>query len=406
MFSIVRKAVAAGSVSCMISALLLSASWAQDATRGVSEDKVITLGTWAPRSGPLAGLGSSGIDGAYLAFDQVNEAGGVNGYKIKVVEVDDGYEPGRTVAAARKLWEQDNAFLIFFPYGSVTTKAASRYVLDNNIPLLFTFGGADVFHHDPANQPANVYSSYPFFEQLVYSVAQYAVSELDDKKIGVVYNHGEFGESAHRALKGSADRFGYELGLEIGYALNETNFVSIGRKIAAEANDATLIWTVVGGLQVMAAAEQAGYKGDWLIPTTLLGRSAEAQYRKITSLANRIYLPYFQKLQNDESPEIQEFVQQIGQKFPDADVNIALIGNTDAKVFIEALDRATRDGTPLTWPSFQAALETIDQEDIGASVKLSYANGNHIGNTNGRIYKWDGDNWAPVTEFAPLPEHK
>ncbi len=380
------------------------AAWAQDVTQGVSEDKVVTVGTWAPRSGPLAGLGSSGIDGSHLVFDEINEKGGINGYKIKVVEVDDGYEPGRTVAAVRKLWEQDKAFLIYFPYGTATTKAAARYVVDNDVPLLFTLGGADVFHNDPAKQPPNVYSYYPFFQQLVYAVAKYAAEDLKDKKIGVVYNHGDFGEAGHSALKDGASRFGYELGLEIGYAWNETNFVSIGRKIAAEGNDATLIWSAVGGVQIMAAAEQAGYKGNWLIPTTMLGRSAEAEYRKIGSLANRIYLPFFQKMPNDEAPEIKEFVEKIGEKFPDADVDIALMGYTNAKLFAEVLDRATKDGAALTWPAFQKALESVDNADIGASVKMSFANGNRVGNKNARIYKWDGDNWSPVTDFVPLPE--
>lgn len=402
MFPKLWKAAAGGAISIVLGAFMAMPSLAQD-VQGVSADKVVKLGTWAPRSGPLAGLGSSAIDGSYLAFDEVNANGGVNGYKIEVVEVDDGYEPARTVAAVRKLWEQDKVFMIFEPYGSTPTKAASRYVLDNNIPLLFTVGGADVFHNDPANPPSNVYSYYPFFEQLVHKGTSYAVDKLGDKKIGIVYIHGDFGEAGHRAWKAGAERYGYTLGTEIGYAWNETNFVSLGRKIAASGDDMTVLWSAVGGPQIMAAAEQAGYKGDWLISTVQIGRSAEAEYRKVPSLADRVYLPHFLKMPNDDSADMRAFVEKVGAKFPDADINIALMGYTNAKVFIEALERATKGGEPLTWPSFQKALLSIDGFDVGASVKLSYAK-SPIGNANGRVYKWDGDNWKAESDFAPLPE--
>lgn len=374
-FSVVWGAVAKGAISLAAAALVASPVWAEDVTQGVSADNVVKLGTWVPRSGPLAGLGSSGIDGAYLEFNEVNAKGGVNGYKIEVAEVDDGYDPTRTVAAARKLWEQDKVFLIFHPYGSVTTRAAIPYIKSNNIPVLFTLGGANTFHSDPANQLPNVYSYYPYFEQLVHSVTKYAVEERKAKKIGIAYTHGDIGEAGLKALKSGVAQ-GYEIGAEIGYAWNETNFVSIGRKIAASGDDATLLWNIVGGIQIMAAAEQAGYKGDWLISTVMLGDSVEAEYRKNSALAGRIFLPHFQRLPNDNSPEMNEFVQKLSAQFPDADVNIALMGYTNAKVFVEALDRATKDGEPLTWPRFQKALESIDNEDIGASVKLSYANGN------------------------------
>ncbi len=48
---------------------------AEIVTQGVSADKVITLGTWVPRSGPLAGVGSSPVDGGRMAFNEVNAAG-------------------------------------------------------------------------------------------------------------------------------------------------------------------------------------------------------------------------------------------------------------------------------------------------------------------------------------------
>lgn len=380
-----------------------SVSAADGPTQGISSSKVIKLGAWLPRSGPLSGIGTSGMDGALVAFDELNRAGGVNGYTVKMIEIDDGYEPGRSVAAVRQLWLQDKVFAVFHPYGSPAAAATAKFVIENNIPLLFPFANAEIFHGESAKKAENVYSFYPFYDQLVYLVTSFAAEKLGRKKIGVAYHHGEFGEAGYRAIKTAAQRYGFELGLETGYAPNETNFVAIGRRIAAANNDATLVWSVIGGPQIVAAAEQAGYKGDWLIQTGMTGDAAIAEYKRIPSLANRIYLPHFQRLPNDPSPEIQDFVKKIKVEKRDADVDVAIFGYTNAKVFIEALSRATKDGSGLTWPKFKTALESIDNADIVASTHLSYANGNRIGNTYGRIYKWDGGDWRVESDFKPLP---
>lgn len=396
---------AVGAMLLMGGALMASAAMAQsDVTQGISSSKVIKLGTWIPRSGALAGIGSSGMDGAKLAFEELNRAGGINGYSIEMIEIDDGYEPGRSVAAARRLWQQDKVFAIFHPYGTGTTAAAAKFIVDNNVPVLFPFASAEIFHKDTANQPSNVYGYYPFYDQIVYSIASFAKEKLGRKKIGIVYNHGDFGEAGHQGIKEAAKRYGFELGTETGYAFNETNFVAIGRKIAASGDDATLVWSVVGGLQIMAAAEQAGYKGDWLIQTALIGEAAIAEYKRITSLANRIYLAHFERMPNDPSPEIQAFVKRLKAQKPDTDVDLGLMGYTNARVFIEALSRATQGGAQLTWPKFKQALESIDNMDIVASSRISYANGNRIGNTFGRIYKWDGGEWQVASDFTPLPK--
>lgn len=378
---------------------------AQDAdlTQGIGADKVVTVGTWVPRSGPLAGLGSAGIDGALIAFDQLNAAGGVNGYTVHIDEVDDGYDPARTVAAVRQLWQEDKVFAIFHPYGSPTTQAAARFVTANEVPMLFPLASAGIFGAEGAPTPTNYFGYYPYYDQIIYSAVDYAMHERGDKRIGIILNHGEFGQAGTEAMEKAAKRYGFEPGNVISYPLNETNFVSIGRRIAESGDDATLVWSVVGGVQIMAAAEQAGYKGDWLIQTALVGKSAVAEYRKIASLTNRIILPHFQLMPNDDAPEIKAFLAAFQQRFPDSDVNVGLMGYTNAMVFAEGLKRATADGTELTWPGMRKALLSIDRAPIAASPSVSYKD-NKVGNSLGRMYVWDGDNWKAASEFTPLPE--
>ncbi len=57
-------------------------------------------------------------------FDAVNKAGGINGRQIKLLSLDDGYTPPKTVEATRRLVEDENVLMI---YGSVGTPAMPRW---------------------------------------------------------------------------------------------------------------------------------------------------------------------------------------------------------------------------------------------------------------------------------------
>ena len=66
-----------------------------DTTPGVTKAE-IRIGQTMPYSGPLSAYGVIGkTDAAY--FTMINELGGVNGRKIRLISLDDEYNPGRTV---------------------------------------------------------------------------------------------------------------------------------------------------------------------------------------------------------------------------------------------------------------------------------------------------------------------
>src|SRR5512134_682749 len=85
---------------------------------GVS-DTEIKIGQTMPYSGPLSAFGTMGrAEAAY--FDFVNQAGGVNGRKIRLISLDDGYNPPRTIEQTRKLVESDQVLLLFSSFGTPT----------------------------------------------------------------------------------------------------------------------------------------------------------------------------------------------------------------------------------------------------------------------------------------------
>jgi branched-chain amino acid transport system substrate-binding protein len=100
--------------------------------RGVTESE-IRIGQTMPYSGPLSAysvLGKAEI--AY--FNRVNDQGGINGRKIKLISLDDGYVPPRTVEQTRRLVESDEVALIFSSLGTAQTMPSRNICTARTFP--------------------------------------------------------------------------------------------------------------------------------------------------------------------------------------------------------------------------------------------------------------------------------
>ena len=88
----------------------------------------IKLGQTMPYSGPASAYGAVGrAEVAYFAM--VNAQGGVNGRKVTVLSLDDGYAPPKTVEATRRLVEEEQVLAMFAPLG---TAGLSQYLTSSS----------------------------------------------------------------------------------------------------------------------------------------------------------------------------------------------------------------------------------------------------------------------------------
>jgi ABC-type branched-subunit amino acid transport system substrate-binding protein len=77
----------------------------------------LILGQTMPYSGPASALSAVGkVQTRY--FQMINERGGINGHKIKLISLDDGYSPPKAVEQTRRLVENDEAVAIFGSMGT------------------------------------------------------------------------------------------------------------------------------------------------------------------------------------------------------------------------------------------------------------------------------------------------
>lgn len=95
---------------------------------GPAPPEEIKIGSVMDLTGPLAGIGSLIRDGAVLAVNEVNAAGGINGAQVKLIVEDGATDPTKGLEAAKKLVEVHGVKVIVGPMISGAVMAAGPYV--------------------------------------------------------------------------------------------------------------------------------------------------------------------------------------------------------------------------------------------------------------------------------------
>jgi ABC-type branched-subunit amino acid transport system substrate-binding protein len=167
-----------------------------------ASDTEIKLGQTMPYSGPASAYGTIGkLHQAY--FKMLNEAGGINGRKVNLISLDDGYSPPKTVEQVRRLVEQDEVLALFQTLGTATNSAIHKYVNAKKVPHLFLATGATKWS-DPKHFPWTLGFNLSYqAEGQIY--ARYLLKNKPNAKIGILYQNDDFGKDV---LKGVEDGLG------------------------------------------------------------------------------------------------------------------------------------------------------------------------------------------------------
>ncbi|MGO9427794.1 ABC transporter substrate-binding protein [Rhodoblastus sp.] len=194
--------------------------WAANAP-GIS-DTEIKIGQTMPYSGPASAYGVIGrTEGAY--FRMINETGGVNGRKLNLISLDDGYSPQKTVEQTRRLVEQEKVALIFGSVGTPTNDAVRSYLNDNKVPQLLIASGSNIFG-DPEHYPWTM-GAIPNYQTEAHIFAKHILQTKPDAKIGVLFQNDGFGKD-------------YAVGLRDG--LGADHEAMIIKEVSYEVSDPTV----------------------------------------------------------------------------------------------------------------------------------------------------------------------
>jgi branched-chain amino acid transport system substrate-binding protein len=181
-----------------------AAAGASGAAPGVTATE-IKIGQTMPYSGPASAYAAIG-KGDVAYFKMINDKGGINGHKLNLISLDDGYAPPKAVELTRKLVEDDGVAFIFNSLGTANNSAIQRYLNDKQIPQLFVATGADKWSN-PKQFPWTMgwQPSYRI-EAKVY--ARYLLKEKPGAKVCVLFQNDDFGKDYLAGLKeGFGDQY-------------------------------------------------------------------------------------------------------------------------------------------------------------------------------------------------------
>ena len=163
-----------------------------------ASDAEIKIGQTMPYSGPVSAFSSvARVHQAY--YKMINDHGGINGRKITMISLDDGYNPAKTVEQTRRLVEQDEVLALFSSLGTPTGVAARKYLNDKKVPQLLVLSTSSQWNR-PREYPYST-SLNLSADQEAGAIGRFILSKKPDAKIGVLYQNDDYGKDYLKGLK-------------------------------------------------------------------------------------------------------------------------------------------------------------------------------------------------------------
>jgi ABC-type branched-subunit amino acid transport system substrate-binding protein len=256
-------------------------------------DTEIKIGQTMPYSGPASGYGTQGkTELAY--WKMINSKGGINGRKVTLLTMDDGYSPPKTVEQTRKLIEQDEILADIGSLGTPTNSAIQKYLNGKKVPHILVSTGAAKWN-DPKNFPWTT-PFYPPYAQEAKIYGRYVVKELPSAKVGVIYQNDDFGKDYLRGFKEGLGERADSIVKELTYEVTDPTIDSQIVALKSAGVDVVLtIATPKFGAQSIRKIADLGWKPTHFIvavASSIAGvlepAGVEASTGLITALSNKV----------------------------------------------------------------------------------------------------------------------
>src|SRR5216684_2110861 len=210
---------------CLLFSGAMAMAAAAENAPGVTH-REIKIGQTMPYTGPGAWLSSVGLaEKAYMQM--INDQGGINGRKINLISVDDGYLPWRTGNETRKLIEVDHVAFTFGSIGTPTQLAVAKYLNERKIPQLFIESGAYRWGDYKAT-PYTIAGMRPSYRLGARLYARHVLRQNPNAKICILYEDNDFGRDYTAGVR---DVLGDKYAAAVTDATYESTDASVDRQI-------------------------------------------------------------------------------------------------------------------------------------------------------------------------------
>jgi ABC-type branched-subunit amino acid transport system substrate-binding protein/predicted Ser/Thr protein kinase len=349
--------------------------------RGVALDSVV-WGITAPFTGPSREIGRDLQTGIETCFQQINDNGGVAGRQLKLVPLDDGYEPDRALKNMQALFQEHKVFGTIGNVGTPTAEKTLPYAIDKQMLFFGAFTGAKLLRKDPPDR--FVFNVRPSYEEETAAIVRYLVEvrRIAPEQIAVLAQQDGYGDSGFAGVVHAMRKYHRtaEQILRVGYKRN-----------TLEVTEA--VETVLRHKEVRAVIMVAVYRPAARFIQRLRDGHFDGVFTNVSfvgsyALAEELtqygpgYAPGVIVTQvvppvDSQSKAVTRYRQALQKYFPNERPSFdSLEGYIDSLVLAEGL-RLT--GENLTTDRLIDAIESIHNLDLGTGAPISFGPSEHQG---------------------------
>ncbi|NBQ86789.1 MAG: ABC transporter substrate-binding protein [Betaproteobacteria bacterium] len=371
-----------------------SLAFAQNANQGVSKNELV-LGSIQDLSGPLAGFGKQVRMGLMLRVDEINEQGGINGRKIKLIVEDSAYDPKKAVLAAQKLVNQDKIFAMIAHIGTAQNLAAMPVQFEKNVVNFFPVTAAREMY-EPLHRLKYSFAA-TYYDQMRMTLPK-LVKEKGAKKVCALYQDDEFGLEVLRGAEEGLKEAGLPpMAEKTTYKRGATDFSSQVQKLQASGCDFVALGTIIREtIGTIGTARKLGYS------PTFLGSSAaytDLIHKLGGAAMNGLYAthtaahPYL----DDASKNVNFWANKYKTKFNEDPTVFSVYGYQAMDIFASAVQKA---GPNLTTDAFIKAMDSSKiPADMFGSPEMTFTATKRLGNNVSRMSQIVDGRWKVMTDY-------
>ena len=338
-------------------------------------DSEILIGTSVPLTGHASFLGTQLTKGSLTLLKEINDKGGIHGRTIKMVILDDQYEPANTSENTTTLIKEKKVFILFDYVGTPTSKQIIRIVNKEKVPVLGLFTGAEFLRNPLQPYIFNIRASY--FKEVENIVDQWI--DKKKKRIAVFLQDDAFGYAVLAGTELALARHNLEVVGKGKFKRGELPENEAVESVVSSTPDAiVMVGTSKSLATFVKMTKDAGLKGADYHTVSFVGSGAFARdllsfgegTEKNVYVTQVVPSPY-----NTENKTVNEFRRLFKKHYPEEQPNyVAMEGFINAKILIEALDRC---GSDLNRYKFMKILEKMADYNAGTGLPSKISPQNH-----------------------------
>jgi ABC-type branched-subunit amino acid transport system substrate-binding protein len=331
-------------------------------------------------------------------FKKINDEGGINGRKLRLVVKDDGYLPPRAVANTRELVERDAVFALVSSLGTANVFAARDYVVETKTIWITPLAGADIWAG--FRNKKYMFMTYPSYIDEGILLTTYAAENLKAQKIAVFYQNDLYGQQGLLGVKRGIDKIrNVKLVGSVSYEVTDAEVTAQAQKLKESGADTVVLYaTPRAGALIVREMAKLGYRPTLLSSFTL---TDPAMFALAGEAWNNVYLTAYFPLPGTDARADAALaaLSRINPALARSPFN-ALAGVAFVESFLEGLRRV---GPDLTKDRLVAAMETLKNWDGEVIRQVTFGPDRRQGTNRLMIVKTVNGQFQKLTDWYSYP---